>query len=58
MSSTNRRKGGSGLGDYFISSVRADIEGLRIFGGVHRVLTVIIAYSAGYSFRRVLSKGR
>lgn len=26
-----------GLGDYFVSSVRADIEGLRISGGVHRV---------------------
>lgn len=27
-----------GLGDYFLSSVRADIEGLRISGGVHRVI--------------------
>ena len=26
-----------GLGDHFVSSVRADIEGLRISGGVHRV---------------------
>ena len=26
-----------GLGDYFVSSVRADIEGLRISGGAHRV---------------------
>ena len=26
-----------GLGDYFVSSVRADIEGLRISGGVHQV---------------------
>ena len=27
-----------GLGDYFLSSVRADIEGLRISGGSHRVI--------------------
>ena len=26
----------AGLGDYFLTSVRADIEGLRISGGVHR----------------------
>ena len=25
----------AGLGDYFISSVRADIEGLRISAGIH-----------------------
>ena len=28
----------SGLGDYFISSVKADIEGLRISAGVHSVV--------------------
>lgn len=27
---------GSGLGDYFASSVRAEIEGLKIFAGIHR----------------------
>ena len=27
-----------GVGDYFLTSVRADIEGLRISGGVHRQL--------------------
>jgi hypothetical protein len=27
----------NGLGDYFLSSVRADIEGLRISGGIHRI---------------------
>ena len=26
----------SGLRDYFLSSLRADIEGLRISGGIHR----------------------
>src|SRR5580704_6689775 len=26
-----------GLGDYFISSVRADIEGLRISAGIHPI---------------------
>lgn len=28
---------GQGLGDYFISSVKADIEGLRVSAGVHKV---------------------
>src|SRR5215471_12789623 len=27
-----------GLGDYFLSSVRADIESLKITAGVHRIL--------------------
>lgn len=27
----------AGLGDYFSSSVKSDIEGLRISAGVHRV---------------------
>ena len=27
-----------GLGDYFIASVRADIEGLRISAGIHRIV--------------------
>ncbi len=26
-----------GLGDYFLASLKADIEGLRISAGVHRV---------------------
>lgn len=28
----------SGLGDYFTTCLRADIEGLRICGGIHRVV--------------------
>ena len=27
-----------GLGDYFASCLRADIEGLRVYGGIHRVV--------------------
>jgi hypothetical protein len=27
----------TGLGDYFLSSLKADIEGLRISAGVHRI---------------------
>ena len=27
----------AGLGDYFLTSVKADIESLRITGGVHRI---------------------
>ena len=26
----------TGLGDYFASCIRADIESLRLFGGIHR----------------------
>ncbi len=37
-----------GLGDYFIACVRADIEGLKISGGAHRVV-----YS---DYHRLLSK--
>lgn len=28
----------AGLGDYFLSSVKADIEGLRISAGIHRIV--------------------
>jgi hypothetical protein len=28
----------SGLGDYFASSLRADIDGLKISGGIHRIV--------------------
>lgn len=28
----------AGLGDYFASCLRADIEGLRVYGGIHRVV--------------------
>lgn len=28
----------AGLGDYFISSLRADIEGLRVSAGIHRIV--------------------
>jgi plasmid stabilization system protein ParE len=28
----------SGLGDYFVTCLRADIEGLRLTAGVHRVV--------------------
>lgn len=28
----------TGLGDYFVSSLRADIESLRISGGSHRIV--------------------
>lgn len=27
-----------GLGDYFASCLRADVESLRIFGGIHRMV--------------------
>ncbi len=27
-----------GLGDYFTSCLRADIEGLRVAGGIHRIV--------------------
>jgi plasmid stabilization system protein ParE len=29
---------GSGLGDYFANCLRADIDGLRVTGGIHRVV--------------------
>ncbi len=28
----------AGLGDYFASCLRADIEGLRVYAGIHRVV--------------------
>ena len=28
----------AGLGDYFPSCLRADIESLRLYGGIHRVV--------------------
>ena len=28
----------AGLGDYFVTCLRADIEGLRIYAGIHRVV--------------------
>ena len=37
-----------GLGDYFIACLRADIEGLKISGGVHRVVYA--------DYQRMLSK--
>jgi hypothetical protein len=37
-----------GLGDYFIACLRADIEGLKVSGGAHRVV-----YS---DYHRLLSK--
>ena len=37
-----------GLGDYFIASLRADIEGLKVSGGVHRVVYA--------DYHRLLSK--
>jgi hypothetical protein len=37
-----------GLGDYFIACLRADIEGLRISGGAHRVVYA--------DYHRLLSK--
>jgi hypothetical protein len=38
----------NGLGDYFAACLRADIEGLRITGGSHRVVYL--------DYRRLLSK--
>jgi hypothetical protein len=37
-----------GLGDYFIACLRADIEGLKVSGGVHRLVYA--------DYRRLLSK--
>ncbi len=34
-----------GLGDYFLSSVKADIESLKLTAGVHRIVY------AGYALR-------
>ena len=38
----------AGLGDYFVACLRADIEGLKVSAGVHRLV-----YS---DYRRLLSK--
>lgn len=38
----------SGLGDYLVTCLRADIEGLRVVGGTHRVVY--------RDYRRLLSK--
>jgi hypothetical protein len=38
----------SGLGDYFIACLRADIEGLKVSGGAHRVVYA--------DYHRLLSK--
>jgi hypothetical protein len=38
----------AGLGDYFSDSIKSDIEGLKVTGGVHR-----LAYK---DYRRVLSR--
>jgi len=38
----------AGLGDYFIACLRADIEGLKISGGTHRVVYA--------DYHRLLSK--
>ena len=37
-----------GLGDYFSSCIRGDIEGLKVSGGVHRMLK--------RNYRRILSR--
>jgi hypothetical protein len=38
----------AGLGDYFVACLRADIEGLKISGGMHRVVYA--------DYHRLLSK--
>ena len=38
----------AGLGDYFVACLRADIEGLKVSGGVHRVVYA--------DYHRLLSK--
>jgi len=38
----------AGLGDYFSSCIRGDIEGLKVSGGVHRLLKK--------NYRRLLSR--
>jgi hypothetical protein len=49
----------SGLGDYFASSLRADIDGLKISGGIHRIvfrdyhrlLSRVFPYAIFYTIR-------
>jgi plasmid stabilization system protein ParE len=48
----------AGLGDYFASSLRADIEGLRVAAGIHRrgyrdyhrLLSRVFPYAIYYTF--------
>ncbi|NQZ67606.1 MAG: type II toxin-antitoxin system RelE/ParE family toxin [Lentisphaeria bacterium] len=47
-----------GLGDYFLSNLRGDIEGLKVMGGIHqvlhddyhRVLSRVFPYAIYYTF--------
>lgn len=49
-----------GLGDYFIACLKADIERLRIYGGIHRVvyrdyhrlLSEVFPYGVFYSMEK------
>jgi len=48
----------SGLGDYFIACLRADIEGLKVLRGTHRVVYADYpAAQQGLSLRRLLHNG-
>ena len=48
-----------GLGDYFLSHLRADIEGLKVTGGIHqivyddyhRVLSRVFPYAIFYTYK-------
>jgi hypothetical protein len=48
----------AGLGDYFTSSLRADIEGLKVTGGIHfiahqdyhRLISRVFPYAIYYTF--------
>jgi hypothetical protein len=50
----------AGLGDYFASCLRADIESLRVYGGIHRVvyqdyhrlLSKVFPYGVFYTMER------
>jgi len=39
-----------GLGEYFAASLRADIEGLKVTGGIHRLLGRVFPYAIFYTF--------
>ena len=49
-----------GIGDYFLACLRADIEGLRVTGGIHRVvykdyhrlLSRVFPYAIFYTFQK------
>ena len=49
----------SGLGDYFSSCLRGDIEGLKVSGGIHRlihrdyrrILSRVFPYAIYYTFK-------